>query len=184
MGAYEPQGRHQDVDDASVASLLNELDADLRNIAEAYMRRERPDHTLQPTALIHEAYLRMADDSKLHWESKFQFLAVAAQMMRRILVEHARSKRRQKRGGGWQRIPFEGAARDLALPTVELLDLDEAMVALDAVHPRSSRVVEMRFFGGLTLAEIATQIGVSKRTVEDDWYMARAWLQQRLADVS
>jgi RNA polymerase sigma factor (TIGR02999 family) len=178
-----PQGGGEGPDLAA-DTLLADLEQELHAIAGAYMRRERAQHTLQPTALVNEAYLRLADDSGLHWESRPQFLAVAAQMMRRILVEHARARGRKKRGGGWSRVPFEAAAQDLALPRLDLLDLHEALTALAAVHARSSRVVELRFFGGLNLVETAEVMGLSKRTVEGDWYTARAWLARRLGPAS
>lgn len=155
---------------------------ELRKIAGAYMARERPDHTLQPTALVNEAYLRLADATRARWESKTHFLAAAARTMRHILVDHARARGRQKRGGGWARIPFEVAAAELAVPDVELLSLDDALQALALEHERCARVVEWRFFAGLTIPEIAGVIGMSHRTVEDDWYMARAWLRARLAE--
>ncbi len=164
------------------ADLPPDIHDELRKIAGAYMARERPDHTLQPTALVNEAYLRLADATKERWESRAHFLAAAARTMRNVLVDHARTKGRQKRGGGWGRVPFEIASAELAVPDVELLSLDDALTELATENERCARVVEWRFFAGLTIPEIAEVIGKSHRTVEDDWYMARAWLRARLAE--
>jgi RNA polymerase sigma factor (TIGR02999 family) len=168
--------------DSDARGLVPRLHEELRVIARAYMRGERSDHTLQPTALVNEAYLRLVGDAGLRWGTRTQFLAVAAQMMRRILVEHARGRGARKRGGDWSRVPLEAPAAELALPDLALLDLEDALEALSALDARAGRVVELRFFGGLDLGEIADVLGVSKRTAEGDWYMARAWLRDRLAD--
>lgn len=163
-------------------ALPPDLVAELRKIAGAYMARERVDHTLQPTALVNEAYLRLADHASGTWESRTHFLAAAATAMRRILVDHARARGRQKRGGDLERVPFEFAAQHLAVEEVGLLELDEALESLALEHARAARVVEWRFFAGLTIPEISEVMGMSHRTIEEDWYLARAWLRRRLAE--
>ena len=155
---------------------------EMRALAERYFRRERSDHTLQPTALVHEAYLRLVGDATTSWRGRAHFYAVAARVMRRILINHAEAHRAAKRGGGLplvaldeSRTPAPGA------PGVDLLALDEALSRLEALDERQCRVVEMRFFGGLNVDETAAALGVSERTVELDWKMARAWLLTQLA---
>jgi len=149
----------------------------LRRLAASYLGRERVGHTLQPTALVHEAFLRLADGA---YADQSHFRAAAAIAMRRILVDHARTRGAQKRGGDRLRITLiEGVTADE--PDIDLLALDEALDELGRVSPRRARIVELRFFGGLTTAEIGDAIGVSTRTVEGDWLFARAWLRKRLA---
>lgn len=152
---------------------------ELRAMAEGYLRQERPDHTLQATALVHEAYVRLVKQEEVEWRSRSHFFAVAAQMIRRILVDHARGHQRAKRGGGLQRLRLDDdvptAERD-----VDLVALDEGLQALAKLHPRQAQIVELRFFGGLTLREIAEFVDVSPRTVDGDWSMARAWLRKTL----
>jgi len=154
---------------------------ELRRLARRYLRKERLDHTLQCTALVHEAYLRLAGQRGMRWQSRTHFLAVAAQMMRQILVDHARRRRRAKRGGLQQKLPLNEAL-DLTEPraSLDLLTLDAALDELAGLDAQQSRIVELRYFGGLTIAETAEALGVSHATVERDWALARAWLFQRL----
>jgi len=171
-------------DSKSPQELLNVVYDDLRRLAHRYMSRERTDHTLQPTALVHEAYLKLVDQTRVDWRGKTHFFAVGAQAMRRILIDHARSRTRNKRGGDWLRVSwaeeiFPHGRCDLS--DEELLDLDRALEDLARCDPRQARVVELRFFGGLTVDEAAEALGVSKRTADGDWAAARAWLKERLA---
>ena len=150
----------------------------LRHLAAAYLQRERQGHSLQPTALVHEAFLRLVDVNSLQVKDRQHFFALAATMMRRVLVEHARTRNAAKRGGGQHRITLTGLpAEDAAL---EVVALDEALTRLAALDPRQAKIVELRFFGGLTVDEVADSLGVSKRTVEGDWTLARAWLHREL----
>jgi RNA polymerase sigma-70 factor (ECF subfamily) len=152
---------------------------ELRALAESYLQRERPDHTLQATALVHEAYIRLIKQEDVDWQNRAHFFAVAAQAIRRILVDHARGHQSAKRGGDRKRVHLD---QDLALPgpDLELLALDEALGELAHLHERQARIVELRFFGGLSLKEIAEYLGLSSRTVDGDWHMARAWLRGKL----
>ena len=149
--------------------------AELHRRAAAYLRRERRDHTLQPTALVNEAYLRLVDQ-RAAWQNRGQFLGVAAQMMRRVLVDHARRGRMAKRSGKWLRVTLHELVAEVAGPDVEILDLDRALTRLAAFDPRKSEIAELRFFGGLSLEETAGVLGLSVATVERDWQAARAWL--------
>jgi RNA polymerase sigma-70 factor (ECF subfamily) len=169
-------------DRQAVASLLPVVYADLRRLADSFFRRERNDHTLQPTALVHEAYLRLMGRRDGKFESREHFFRVAAVVMRHILVRHARDRGRLKRGGDVERVPFDEAqaAAPGGLPDVDLIALDEALTRLANVDPRQSRIVELRFFAGLSAAETAEVLGVSKRTVEDDWALAKAWLWREM----
>lgn len=153
---------------------------ELRRLAAIYLRGERPDHTLQPTALVHEAYLRLIDASRVDWRDRAHFFRTAARAMRRVLVDHARARRAEKRAGSWQRITLAEIDPELSGPDLELLALDELLEQLAGLHERHAQVVELRFFGGLTIAETAAALGVSETTVEDDWAMARAWLLRQL----
>jgi RNA polymerase sigma factor (TIGR02999 family) len=157
--------------------LLQRIYGELRHIAVHHLRGERGGHTLQPTALVHETYLRMLEQRGVDWRDRAQFFGLAATMMRRILVDHARARSRKKRQ------PDEAAPVTLAVragPGVGVLDLDRALVDLASVHPRHARVVEMRYFGELDNDEIAECLGVSLATVKRDWQFARAWLRARL----
>ena len=153
---------------------------ELRRMANGLMRQERPDHTLQPTALVHEAYLRLVGDDGLEWENRGHFFGIAARSMRQILIEHARGRERAKRGGGWQRVTLDGL-EIAAASDVEVLDLEEALQQLEKMDERMARVVELRVFGGLKVDEVAHVIGVSRRTVHEDWRVARLWLAHQLA---
>lgn len=153
---------------------------ELRRLAASYLRGEREDHVLQPTALVHEAYLRVLDMRHIGWQSRAHFIGVAAQMMRRVLVDHARERDAEKRGGGVRPVSFSEA--DLLTPAMnlDLLALGEALDRLEEAYPEKCRVVELRFFGGLSIEETAHILGVSTPTVERDWRFARAWLHAAL----
>jgi RNA polymerase sigma factor (TIGR02999 family) len=155
---------------------------ELRTLAERYMRQERPDHTLQATSLVNEAYLRLIDVRRIQWQNRAHFLAVAAQTMRRILVDFARRRDRQKRGGEAMVLTLD-AARDIGHEKgADLVALDDALTALAGFDPRMSQVVELRFFGGLTVEETADALHVSPETVMRDWKTAKAWLLRELSD--
>jgi RNA polymerase sigma-70 factor, ECF subfamily len=149
---------------------------ELRRLARGYMRRERTDHTLQPTALVNEAYLRLAEGSPVNWKDRTHFFAVAATLMRRILVDHARAHQAGKRVGHGRRLEMDEAAAFPEQKGIDPLALDEALGRLEKRDPRQSRIVEMRFFGGLSEEEIARHLGISSRTVRREWRVARAWL--------
>lgn len=154
---------------------------ELRELAARHLRRERADHTLQPTALAHEAYLRLVNDDGVPWQDRAHFLAIAARAIRRILVEHARSRGRLKRGGGWRRVTLQDFDV-MPAGSVDAAALDDALTALAAMSERQAKVVELRFFGGLSIDQAAHVLGVSARTVEGDWRVARAWLRRALID--
>jgi RNA polymerase sigma factor (TIGR02999 family) len=163
--------------------LLPRVYDELRRLARHYLRRERADHTLQATDLVHEAYERLADRARVSWRGRAHFLAAAAQAMRRVLVDHARERGALKRGGGRQRVTLEGLGESPAGPDLDLEDLialDRALQKLQALHEREARVLECRYFAGMTTREIATFLGVSERTVRDDWSHARVWLKREL----
>ena len=154
---------------------------ELRRLARNYLQRERGDHTLQPTALVHEAYLRLVDDSRVNWQNRAQFYGIAARLMRRILVDHARARNAVKRGGLVQKVPLD-EARDLPpAATNDLVALDSALQDLARTYPRKSEVVELKFFGGLDAEEIAELLQVSPKTVLRDWQFAKLWLCRELA---
>ena len=160
--------------------LLPQVYDELRHIASRQLRRERAGHTLQATAIVHEAYLRLAGQADLEWPSRAHFFAFAAHLIRRILVDYARQRNRAKRGGGSEPITLVEMA-DLALEkSPDLVALDEALSGLEKVDPRKATVVELKFFGGLTLEEIAAQLGISVETVGREWRRARAWLYSTL----
>jgi RNA polymerase sigma factor (TIGR02999 family) len=153
---------------------------ELRRRAAARLRRERPGHVLQPTALVHEAYLRLVGQRQTDWRNRAHFFALASEMMRRILVDHARRRKMDKRSGRWARVTLDEAVAQHDPSDVDLLDLDAALSELASFDPRKSRVVELRFFGGLSLEDIAETEGTSRATVERDWRVARTWLYRRL----
>ena len=153
----------------------------LRALAGSYFRLERPNHTLEPTALVHEAYVRLVDQSGVEWENRAHFCAIAATAMRRILIDHARSRRAAKRGGGDRHaVTLDAAVSPLADQSVDAIALDEVLEKLESLDPRQYRIVELRFFGGLTVEEVADFLDVSRSTVEAEWRMARAWLSAEL----
>ena len=174
-------------DPEALERLLPLVVDDLRRIARAFLARERPDHTLSPTALVNELYLRVVGRRSVHWEGRTQFLAGAAEMMRRILVDHARRHRAAKKGGGVGRLGFDEAldAQTLWGPAIRAMDidlvaLDDALVSLAAVDPRQARIVELRYFGGLTVPETARTLDCSPTTVKREWHSARLWLLREL----
>lgn len=171
-------------DDSAVRRLMPLVYDELRALAESYLRQERSDHTLQATALVHEAYVRLIKQDDVEWQNRAHFFAVAAQAIRRILVDHARSRQRAKRGGGLQRVRLDEDVAVLDERDLDLVALDESMEKLAGLHQRQARIVELRFFGGLTLKEVAEFLGVSPRTVDGDWNMARAWLRREMREVS
>jgi len=174
-------------DEGALNDLLPIVYGELRRQARHVLRREVAGHTLQPTALVHEAYLRLIDQRRAHWESRTQFFAVAAQMMRRILVDHARTRRRAKRGGGATQVTLpdvsagEGPRADGDAMRVDTLDLDEALTRFAVLDPNKARLVELRYFAGLSIPESAAALGVSPATVGREWAVARAWLRRELS---
>lgn len=169
-------------------ALMAAIYQDMRRLAMSHMKGERRDHTLSPTALVHEAYVKFIDQRNTDWKNRLHFFAVAARIIRRILIDHAREKNAQKRGGsgdtddrGMTRISIH--EHDLALPArdVDLLALDEALVELAALDEQQARIVELRYFGGCTVEEVAEVMNIGKRTVDRDWQAARAWLFDRLS---
>ena len=167
-------------EDSAVRMLMPLVYDELRALAESYLRLERPDHTLQATALVHEAYVRLIKQEGVEWRNRAHFFGVAAQAIRRILVDHARGRHRAKRGGGRQRVRLDEDVALLKDCDVDLIALDEALCNLAGFHARAARVVELRFFGGLGREEVGEFLGVSLRTVGDDWRLARAWLRREL----
>jgi RNA polymerase sigma factor (TIGR02999 family) len=170
------RGGNPDAIDELVALLYDEL----RRIAAYYLRAERPDHTLQPTALVNEAYLRLVGRQELRWESRAHLIAIAAQVMRHVLVDHARARRTEKRAGALALAVLDEALDVLDERGTDLVTLDDALRALEAMDPRQSRVVELRFFGGLSVDETAEVLGVSAVTVKRDWSTAKLWLKREM----
>ena len=156
------------------------VEAELHRLARSYMRRERPDHTLQTTALVNEAYLKLIDQRAVRWQNRAHFFGIAAQIMRRILIDHARRHAYAKRGGGAARVPLDDAAVLTEGRASELVALDEALTALAALDERKGRVVELRYFGGLSVEETAEVLGVSADTVARDWRRAKAFLRREM----
>ena len=153
---------------------------DLREIARRELRRERPDHTLSATALVHEAYLRLVDLDRIGWQGRSHFFGICAPIMRRVLISHARGRNAAKRGGGLSPVTLENVFAAATERPEELVALDEALARLEAMSPRQARVVEARFFAGMEIEEIAEALGVSPATVKRDWTAARAWLNREL----
>ncbi len=156
--------------------------AELRRIAARYLARERRDHTLQPTALVHEAYLRLVNQRSVNWRDRAQFYGLAANMMRRILVNHANARSAEKRGGGGEKVSLDDTTIALDELNVDLMALDEALASLARFDEEKVRLVEMKFFGGMTTEEIAEVLGKSTATVERDWAFARSWLYKTLTE--
>jgi RNA polymerase sigma factor (TIGR02999 family) len=154
---------------------------ELRRLAASYLRRERPGHTLQPTALVHEAYVRLVDQRQVDWTNRAQFIGLAAVMMRRILVNHARDRVADKRGAGAEHVPLTLAGERLGRPELDVLELHDALERLAGLDGRKSQIVELKFFGGLTMDEIAQTLGVSRATVEREWKFSRAWLHRAVS---
>jgi RNA polymerase sigma factor (TIGR02999 family) len=167
-------------DAGAVDLLLPHVYDQLHRLAAAAMKGERPDHTLQATALVNEAYLRLVGQSQVDWKGRAHFLGVAAQMIRRVLVDHARQKAAEKRGGRVERVTLSDRTGTVGPDGVDLLALHEALDELDRLNSRHRQVIELRFFGGLTEEEAAQVLGVTAKTARQDWRIARAWLQERL----
>jgi RNA polymerase sigma factor (TIGR02999 family) len=153
---------------------------ELRKKAAHLLRYESSDHTLQPTALVHEVYMKLIDQTRVDWKGRTHFFAVGAQAMRRILVDHARAKKREKRGGGRTKVQLEEELTVSPQKDEDVLDLEEALERLETIDPRQATIVELRFFGGMSVAEVAEALGVSKRTIESEWTMIKAWLRREL----
>jgi len=170
-----------DARDPSAASRLFAIVHDeLRGLAGNYFLNQPPDHTLQPTALVNEAFLKLVDQTRIEWQSRAHFLAVAARAMRQILIDHARRRAAAKRGGDLCRVTMDQAITPITDADPELLDLDDALQKLASMDERQSKIVELRFFGGMTVEEIAHVLNLSKTTIETEWRMARAWLRREL----
>lgn len=167
-------------DQAALHKLLPLVEQELHRLAHGYMRRENPDHTLQTTALVNEAYLRLIDQKKTHWQNRAHFFAIAAQIMRRILLNYARDQHRVKRGGNAIQVSLSQASFVPLEKTAELIALDEALCRLADIDERKSRVVELKYFGGMSVEEIAEVLKVSEITVMRDWKFARAWLLREM----
>jgi RNA polymerase sigma factor (TIGR02999 family) len=169
-------------DRSALDRLVPLVQSELRRLAKSYLRRERNEHTLQTSALINEVYLRLIDAQLAPWQNRSHFFGIAAGVMRRVLVDLARQRNYQKRGGGAQRIALDDVLAVSPAPDLDLAALDEALTALGKIDERKARVVEMRFFGGLREEEIAVALEVSPRTVRGDWRLAKSWLLRRLSE--
>jgi RNA polymerase sigma factor (TIGR02999 family) len=154
---------------------------ELRRLARGYLRRERPNHTLQPTALVHEAFLRLVDQGQVNWQNRAHFFGIAARLMRQILINHAEARRAAKRGGSAERVSLSQVDNRAGEQEVDLIALDEALRNLESIDPLQSRIVELRYFSGLTIEEIAEVLGISPATVKREWSTARAWLRRELS---
>jgi RNA polymerase sigma-70 factor, ECF subfamily len=170
-----------DGDDGALERLTPLVAAELRRLARAHMRRERRGHTLQTTALLNEAFLRLTDARRVRWQDRAHFLAIAARLMRRVLVDHARSRGSLKRGGGAQRVTLDEGLLGAGGPALDVVALDRALEALGAVDARKSRLIDLRFFGGLSVEETAEVLEVSLDTVKRDWRLAKLWLLREMA---
>lgn len=169
-------------DKSKANELLPLVYEQFRSLANNYFRRENKGHTLQPTELVHEAYMKLVDQDRVDWKGKTHFFAVGAQAMRRILVDHARSKNRIKRGSG---VPKLSLDEELTISTEredDLIFLDDALIRLEQIDERQAKIVELRFFGGLNVAETAEELGLSKRTIEKEWTMIKAWLRKEISE--
>jgi len=169
-------------DQAALAKLVPIVEQELRRLAHHYMRGERPGHTLQTTALVNEAFVRLANRKRMQWQNRAHFFGIAAQLMRTILVDHARSHACAKRGGGAEKLELNEALVVSQQKASEVIALDEALKELELIDPRQSRIVELRFFGGLTVEEAAEVLHVSPMTIKREWSTAKAWLYRNLAN--
>ncbi len=167
---------------AALDKLIPLVYQELRRLASHYLRQERPGHTLQTSALVNEAYLRLVDYKKMRWETRAHFIAVAAQVMRRILVEHARRRHNAKCGGGAISVSLDAASGAATQQAANLIALDDALTALEEIDPRKSRIVELRYIGGLTIEETAEVLRISHATVEREWKSAKAWLYRAISE--
>jgi RNA polymerase sigma-70 factor, ECF subfamily len=177
----QPLSRTNSEGARSTEDLVQLLYAELRRLAASYLRRERAGHTLQPTALIHEAYLRLANDNEIHWDSRSHFLAIAASVMRRVLIDYARRHHAQKRGGAAPRLTLEEVIASSQEYPADLLALEELLTRLAGLDSQQAKVVELRVFGGLSVDEAAEVMGISRATVKRDWSMAKSWLARELS---
>lgn len=168
-------------DETALDKLIPIVYEELRRLAHYYMRRERPDHTLQTSALINEAYIRLVDHKGMRWQNRAHFYGVAAQAMRRVLVDHARSRGYAKRGGGAQRVELDEATSVAQKQADDLIALDDALTGLATLDPRKSKIVELRYFGGMSVEETAEALGVSAVTILRDWKTAKAWLLRAIS---
>ncbi len=166
--------------DPAMAAALPAVYDELRQVAARYLRRERADHTLQPTALVHESYLRLLNQRTVDWNNRLEFLSIGARMMRRILSDHATARRAEKRGGGAPRLQLDAALEFCDDRAIDIRDVDDALRGLEALDPRQAQVVELRFFGGLTIPETAELMALSEATVKREWLTARKWLQREI----
>jgi RNA polymerase sigma factor (TIGR02999 family) len=171
----------RDGDQEALEQLTPLVYGELRRMAHRFMRRERPDHTLQSSALVNEAYIRLIDCHQVDWQNRAHFFGIAAQMMRQILIDHARRHTRARRGGGLREVSFEETAVVSVERAAELIALDDALTALAAFDLSKSRIVELRFFGGLTNEEVGEVMGMSLRTIEREWRKAKAWLRRAIS---
>lgn len=169
-------------DQAALSELMPLVFTELRVLAGIYLKRERPGHTLQPTALVNEVYLRLVDLEQVTWENRAHFFGLAARMMRRLLVNHAEARRAEKRGGGAAKVSLDEAVLPGCAPEVDVLGLDAALQELERLDPRQGQVVEMRYFSGLSIAETAEALQISPATVKRDWETAKLWLRRRMAE--
>lgn len=168
-------------DPAAVERVFELVHGELRNLAANLLRHERIGHTLQPTALVHEAFLRLADGKEVEWEHRAHFFGVAARAMRQVLVDYARQRGAAKRGGDLQRVTLDDQLEAISESGVDLLELDKALTRLSSEDDRAARIVELRFFGGLTEEETALALNISRRTVQREWWMAKMWLRRELS---
>jgi RNA polymerase sigma factor (TIGR02999 family) len=175
--------RYSDGDESALAELMPLVYNELHRLAASYLRRERPDHTLQTTALVHEAYLRLVDQKDAQWRGRDHFLAVAAQAMRRILVDYARRHKAAKRGGPLPRLSLEEAVAVSEEQSDNLIVLDRLLARLEAIDPQEVRIIELRFFAGLSVEETASAMGTSPTTVKREWSVARKWLAREMGKV-
>jgi RNA polymerase sigma-70 factor, ECF subfamily len=169
-----------DGDETALELLVPLIEDELRRLARAYMARERKGHTLQATALVNEVFLRFPEAGRLRWQDRAHFIGVAARLMRRVLIDHARVRGRRKRGGAVERVTLDEQALTVGEPSVDIIAVDRALEDFARIDPRKSQVVELRFFGGLSLEEIADVLHVSVETVKRDWRLARLWLSRAL----
>ena len=165
----------------AVRQLMPLVYDELRALAEKQLRSENAGHTLQPTALVHEVFMRLVEQSRVNWKGRAHFLAVSAQAMRRILVDHARTRGRVKRGGEWRKVVLDELLAPPKLREVDSVALNDALETLATLDEQQARIVELRFFGGMSVAEVAHVLGVSKRKIEGDWTHAKAWLRAELS---
>jgi RNA polymerase sigma factor (TIGR02999 family) len=168
-------------DEAALPQLVDRVYPELRRMARRYMRNEARGNTMQATAIVHEVYLRLIDVTKVDWQARGQFFAMAAQMMRRILVDAARARGAQKRGAAAPKVNFDETVVVSPAPDPSILEVDEALTAFSLIAPRQAKVVELRYFGGLTEEEIVVALNISPRTVRRDWDLAKAWLSRELS---